>query len=377
MVRRVSLKHFGVKLSLFLLPIALYVAIGVVLPVYLGEYIPLRDIAQMQMGEEQTVFGQGHRDDFRIYKFISTELRQPNVLALGSSRVMQFRSEIFDNPSTFYNAGGGASNILEMQTFLEELPETYEPDLLIIGIDQDWFNPNTTRIHSEVVENRGGFNEVINYSRQMFSALLTHDFDWARLLNRRVPLRDDVRAIGVSAAIGGSGFRNDGSQRYYLSTDSTEERLADVVVRLETSGFRFEFADQYDTEAFATLVDLVERCRARGINVVGFLPPYPPSIYSRMVENGNHHYMMSLSGAAADLFADNDYPFYDFGDGGEFVNLGDDTYIDGFHGGEWVYLQMFVRMLQDNPELLGPYANLERLQQLLASQRENALIAFD
>ena len=63
----------------------------------------------MQMSDDPILYRPryGNRDlDFKV---ISANLRQPEVMTVGSSRVLQFRSLFFDKqPHAFYNGGAPA-----------------------------------------------------------------------------------------------------------------------------------------------------------------------------------------------------------------------------------------------------------------------------
>ena len=79
----------------------------------------------------------GNRD--LAFKTISANLRQPHILAAGSSRVLQFRDQFFNrHPDEFYNVGAPAWALDQVEQLLHDL--TYTPRILILGLDQAWFN---------------------------------------------------------------------------------------------------------------------------------------------------------------------------------------------------------------------------------------------
>ena len=65
-------------------------------------------------------------------------MHNPEIVSLGSSRVMQFRDSHFSG--SFVNAGGAMNSIAEGRDFLEYIVDNDNLKLLIIGVDFWWFN---------------------------------------------------------------------------------------------------------------------------------------------------------------------------------------------------------------------------------------------
>ena len=62
------------------------------------------------------------------YKYLQVLRRHPQILVLGSSRVMQFRAEMFGaQAGDFYNAGGMIHSIEDLNNFLDRLPPDATP----------------------------------------------------------------------------------------------------------------------------------------------------------------------------------------------------------------------------------------------------------
>src|SRR5579871_4488684 len=132
--------RFFLKLALYLLPITLYVSVTVGLPAFAGEFIPISQIASLQQGAAPILFGRAYRDNFVAYKITSARLRKPEILALGSSRVLQFRAPLFNKKrSAFYNAGSAGPSLAAELDFLNHLGDGGLPKVLILGLDQEWF----------------------------------------------------------------------------------------------------------------------------------------------------------------------------------------------------------------------------------------------
>src|SRR4051812_47220692 len=112
-------QRFLKKLILFSIPMLLIL----LLPIYIywvsGELNTIDQIVNEQMNSSvPTITGFAYLNGAG-YKFKSILRRKPEVLVLGTSRVMQFRSDFFKNPRSFYNGGG-------MTVFLEHFKKALD-----------------------------------------------------------------------------------------------------------------------------------------------------------------------------------------------------------------------------------------------------------
>jgi hypothetical protein len=58
---------------------------------------------------------------------------------------MQFRSKFYRPEENFFNAGGGVETIDNFIQFFSEIPLGMEPNILIVGLDQYFFNHNWSK----------------------------------------------------------------------------------------------------------------------------------------------------------------------------------------------------------------------------------------
>mgnify|MGYP000149104530 CR=1 FL=1 len=129
------MSKFLLRLTLYTLPFAVPFLLLTGFMVYTGESMPLRLVAEMQMGDAPVLFRPRYGNRDLDFKTLSANLRQPDILAAGSSRVLQFRALFFNQqPRQFYNTGAPAWTLDQVQQLLNNL--TYTPRILILGIDQ-------------------------------------------------------------------------------------------------------------------------------------------------------------------------------------------------------------------------------------------------
>lgn len=358
-------RRFLLHLLLFLLPVVLYLLLTIALPYYSGEFTPSEEIARWQTGSEPLLYGRAYRGNTYAYKLAGTRLRQPEVLALGSSRVLQLRAEFFDkNPALFYNAGSTIYSVGELKTFLMQLPQNARPRVLLVGLDQRWFSPlDSFNQNLTPVENLTG-QRVLNISRQVLQDYFAAKIPIDVILRATDPIYKG-RALGFKAAVFGSGFRNDGSYQYgeyVLYPRSPEERFNnDRIGDLHLIG-----GDSILPTRLTTLEDLLSYCRDNDIYVIAFSPPFAPSIYQEMRARGTHAYLSQMPPAFEALFDQYGFAYFNYTDPAQFGYSDEDMY-DSFHGSERVYFTMYLDMLAHLPDVLGPYSSLSRLRAFAAN----------
>src|SRR5947207_5712897 len=99
-----------------------------------GEIVPTRAIVERQAAGDPFLYLAAFSDHTYALKRDSVRRQRPRIVALGGSRVNQWRSAMF-RPYTFYNAGNAVYGIASYRRFLEELPDDAVPAVLIFSVD--------------------------------------------------------------------------------------------------------------------------------------------------------------------------------------------------------------------------------------------------
>jgi hypothetical protein len=147
--------------------------------------------------------------DDRSYKAELIDMRDAPVIALGSSRVMQFRKEMFISPGMFSNAGGAVPQLDEARRFLLALPREAVPRVIILGLDQNFFKPSwhPTLSPEEVAPRQRLLSLLSGEWRKVYTDYITGKFDIRQLSSAH----EESMSVGVNALINQNGFRPDGS----------------------------------------------------------------------------------------------------------------------------------------------------------------------
>ncbi len=365
-IKQRTARRFWLRLALYVLPFALPFLLLTGFMIYTGEAMPLEMVARIQMGDAPVLYRPRYGNRDFDFKTLSANLRQPDILITGSSRVLQFRSLFFDKqPHAFYNAGAPAWQLGEVRDLLDGL--TFTPRVVIIGLDQPWFND--AYVGDVLPAQVSDFAHVFMVNRSFMQEVLDgtigdEDFDIGRYLARVEPGHGGL-ALGLRAIRDGHGFRNDGSEQYgdflvahWLYPQNERQRHLD---ELRDGKEMYVYGDTVSATRVQQLEDLLAWCQQRGIFVIGFLPSYMPTLYQQMIADGNHSYVQKLDPILKPLFERYGDAFFDFGDSAA-LGATDEDFFDGWHASERINLRLYEQMLTALPDVLGNYSDPAYLQ---------------
>jgi hypothetical protein len=354
--------RFALKLIAFILPFIALFAIPTYVLLMGGELTSVKHVAQVQLSSTPKLFGLAYSNPDKAYKLTATRLRQPTLLALGTSRVMQFRNEMF--PGTrFYNAGGGISDIGHYSIFLHLLPKNYHPAVMIISLDPEFFNDRwdrtMTRATPQSYQAPSSATIMAGTWKQIYEDLHTKKFHLGSL-------HWSHDAIGLNAILRGNGFRNDGSYMYgsiimaRQHGQSANVDIRDVYARITQGTQRFETGTRVSPTSLAVLDTFLTECQHLGIRVVGFIPPYAPSVQRRLASRRDaYQYIFQAPQLLTNVFHRHNAEFYDYRDVSS-LGITDENMIDGIHVGERGLLTIVHDMLIHG-SILNRFASQERI----------------
>lgn len=304
------------------------------------------------------LFGSGVSQDFVDYKLRLYTAVKPDIITLGSSRVMQFRGRYFTKP--YLNIGGTAGNLAVLRSTVDAMLKVHKPEAVVLGLDFWWF---TTAWEPDPFKEEPPTSGSYVYS---FETLKT---PYAWLLTGKISLREFLAPLtrgfradryGIMAQRFNDGFASDGSWYY----------TADITGRQKP--FDFQFADtlkqvRYGIKAFAPAPELSEahldafaeiycRLRSRGVDVFVFIPPLASRVLDVMqAEETRYPQLFGLRDALEARGID----VMDFTNPRR-LGATDCEFVDGFHGGDVVYARILRRMADHYPGLLA-YVDIQKL----------------
>lgn len=335
-------------------------------------------VVQSQAQGEFALFGSGISQDFIEYKLRLYEAVKPEIVAIGSSRVMQFRGTWFRE--SFLNLGGAAGNLAALRSTINGMLEIAAPKAVIIGLDFWWFLPQWEKDPYETAQLESG---TYNYS----FANLKKPWEW--LLEGKISFSQLGAPIlgifgkgfradryGIMAQQTDDGFGPDGSWYYTAEITGLKQafdyQFHDTLQNIHNGTRAFYHASkghdapsQRHVDAFA---EIWCRLRSRGIQTFVFMPPLAPTPLAAMGQADYPHlYKLREAMLARGI---------DVADLTNPALLGSDEceFVDGFHGGEILYARI-LRALADRWPALLAYVNMERIDAIIRDWKGHALAA--
>lgn len=305
-----------------------------------------------------------------LIKFKIIEEKQPAVVAIGSSRVMQFRADYFKN-ADFYTMGGTSGSIEEAQETFNRIKSVYVPQIVILGIDLWWLNPKVDH-RSHLEEREKMYNSKSMQYFQLFS-YLKDDTDMRMVLFNTSTIKDrdylgNRINVGLSAAVKSNGFRlSDGSYQegeIIAQNPSLETKLSDIYQRMDKGNRFFNWNKDIDYDELKKLKQLIQDMKSNGVHVVVFLPPFPNEIYSAMCHDEHYSTFLSEFEKSLDDLCTEEEVYFANCSNLAWLGASDNECIDGFHGSETAYARIIYKMLED--EKLSNFVNKEFLEECIA-----------
>lgn len=385
--------RFARRALLWLLPVWLpVVAIEAALWIT-GETRPIAAVAAAMQAKPDALFMRRYFDQ-GLYRFKDRLIqeREPTVLAVGTSRIMQFREPMFgDAGARFVNAGGMTQHLRDLEALAERLPDLRTVRAILLAVEPWWFNAEWAAI-----EERGPKSYATSRVRDDAASGFAHAAVWQRilwgtlrpaargggvgslaLLARRPGAASGAR-VGLLAVERDMGFRRDGSMRYpgdipdpsgaWAFVDREEPP---VVERIRGRRHGFEAAASMDDALVSRFLACVDRIREGGVGLVVFLPPFASDAAAELAASGAHR------GAWTDyrerlpaLLASRGVPCFVV-TSPDALGLDDRCMYDGLHAMETFHVALLRRMADDR--VAGPLLQLDasRLDRLLANPGTN------
>ena len=358
------------KTLLILSPVLVCVGFLTGMLFYVGEFTSIEDVTTQQLNNHEIVFSAD--EVFAQYKWHMLQQRTPKLLILGSSRVMSFRSQFFHlDEEAVYNAGMDLGNIWRVQWVLDALKSQSKlPETLIVGFDPDWFVPGRSDTEEDndieipaPAPTAPNIEKLFNRIRAVIGDMIENHVTFADVLDRRDPFYHAL-TIGYNGITRTTGFRWDGSRVLnpsILNTLPDENRFFNTRERMSIGSGRMTYSDVPNMQSLEAVQQLIDFCQENNIQLIAFMPPFPPTIYAEMQATGNYGYIPKTVDYLRDLFAETDFDYFDFTDG-ILPNVADEHYLDGTHGSEFVYLNLYLEILKQSEDILGAYSDIDYLQ---------------
>lgn len=274
---------YGVTVLILLLPLGF----NMVFLWRAGELLPLKRVVDLQQRDGSfCIYGQASSDGTVAYRLASYESVRPEIIAVGSSRVMQLRQSFFTRP--FLNLGGTVRSTASLQPLLERLFKVHHPSVMILALDPWWFGSDYSAFYAQAFpagESSISIRSMLLPLQWMLAGSLSFDRYVATLVHGWEgvsPCR-----IGVAARERGDGFGPDGA-RLYTSTVSRQKSVQsgwsfqNMVASAERGEGIFGSHQTLSEDAVKNLLHAIRYAEAQGVHVAVIVPPIAPPVYGAL-----------------------------------------------------------------------------------------------
>jgi hypothetical protein len=385
------MRRFITQLVLFLLPLVALFGPAFYVLWRSGEFYSLPYIGMLARSAHPVLIGDAYSNYETQYQLTETQVRQPDVLALGNSAVSSFRAGFFINPEKFYNATHAILALSDFSHFIDRLQQP--PKVMIIAMLPTYFNPDYST--QDVVSRPDPYASPVAFYGPAIESFIRNQgwwhvyADWYHGKFTLPQVFNDPRVgrslIGLRTVSENYGFTNDGSDYYgdIVESSAVEQRVAqqisDRAAAVSTStgyGGNVLYGSGISVESERILGSFLQECKDKGIFVIGYIPPFAHAGNTEMRKHPDAPYAYEythLSPALTRVYREYGFPVYDFSDPAYFGGS-DAEFVDaGFHASEVADLRILLRMTQDNPAL-DAYTDTAYLKHLLQNASSSVAV---
>ena len=344
---------------IFILPLLLLGIFCTIVLYSAGELFVKNNCKPLQ---DDQLIGLAYTDINAPYKYEMTRFFQPDVVALGSSRIMQVKGYVVNDTLTFYNAGGAAGILYEYELFLDMI--NYSPKLFFISLDQWAFNPNYLNQKTSFNKDCYEFEEtgIIFKYKNLLTDFVLGKIDLGSIFDK------NNMNIGLNGKIKNSGFLKDGSYYYGGTianpTAARDYNFKDTYERIDQGRSRFQYCAEADTSNLVVIDSFLSKCTKQGITVIAILPPFAPLVCEKMDKTWHYNYMSQVYGILSPVFDNHPNCYlYDYTDMRS-MGVHDYDFVDGFHGSDIIYNLIIQDIIIRNHEIENFFISKEEIDSI-------------
>lgn len=307
-----------------------------------GEFLSIAEIVAKQQADPGfCIYGTALHDDTFSYKQETYAVRQPQVVAVGSSLMMELRERFFRG--SFYTMGGTMDSIVNGTHAITLLTQEHRPTVLLLGIDWWWFRAGVDpyrRSRPPLEINRFTPEKIIRPLQWMWSGKLSLS---EYLTTATGTQEESACAIGVQSKELRRGFAPDGSY-YYTSLITgqvpAEPGFAPELTAIRDATGRFAAGSTLNEDSVRDFVALIQGLQKQGVHTMLFFQPVAPIVWAEMQR---HPEQFAYIGALQRSLSEAGIAYENFLDA---TALGspDCEFIDGIHGGDVTYARVLRRL---------------------------------
>ena len=275
---------------------------------------------------------------------------RPEILAIGSSRMNQWRSAMF-HPYRFFNGANTINMQRDYRRFIEDIGYP-KPKVVIFSLDYFTLDDKWD------AQYRGQtYDDDMRFASGLFLKALRGVMDDALDSPRSIIVGQEpiysTPALGLYATRMGNGFRGDGSYQYgsfiskYKGGSVWYPDDCNCQDRIKFGRGPFVFGDELSKDRLRELEDFAAYAKTEGIILIGVTSPFHPSVVETLERSTRHSsWRIFNSRTMSDWFKSRGIIYFNFSRIEAFGGRPDE-FVDYFHPSEPAYIRMFLAMLKD------------------------------
>ena len=363
---------FFKKVSFIIIPIIIVFAFPLFVEIFSGEFLTTESIINKQLNNNiNVIYGTAYSDSSLYYKAEMVRRINPDILALGNSKILTMREGFFNRNIRFYNAGGTAGDIASFRKFLEVTG--IRPSIIIMTVEPLHFDPVlvvSTTISNKKYQSTAYISKVSSIISQSWVQVYYDYFQNKFTIDKIINSKQDIETIGLNARVNGSGLRNDGSYHYgkqYESKELRDQKINKAITFIENKT-TVEGKEFFSTPALNELDNFLAYCKERNIYVIGYVPPTPKIIEDTYKKYSKYEYMFHTYEKTLPVFQKYNFDLYNFFSMSS-LQSGDEETIDEYHTSEKVMLRAIIKM-SENSQVLSKVTNINYLEKVISSTKD-------
>ena len=322
------------------------------------------------------------------FKYLSLKDRRPAVIALGTSRVMQFRNEMLGaGRNDFFNAGGMIQHLRDLEEFVDTLPRDTSIRTILLGVELWWFNEKwaaeaepqknyLTKIGED--DALDGFAHGAVFQKLLWASLRGQcsDAGMGLLYSAAWPADGESlqRRWGLLALSKDMGFRKDGSYEYGSVAPSAEfvdREKPPIEERIRGQMMGYEPVTGLASNEVDRLLGCVKKLSDRGIRVIVFLPPFASGAAAALDESpATRSIWRQYRSELPERIRASGVQIIDASTPAK-LGLDDRCMYDGLHGMETLYLTLLKQIAEDPSARAALGVDPQRIARILVDKKTN------
>lgn len=351
---------------MIILPLAIFIYSS-------GETMSLDQVKEEQLNSEtERLYGTALHNNTVNYKRHMLNSTESKIIALGSSRIMQFRANMFLD--SFYNTGGIMGSVNAGSLVVDDIIKQ-NPEIVFINVDPWWFNGNYQKPSVSIDDLNSSFDPTDSYpvrithikdvTRWIFSKKLAFNDLYNTIFNER-------SNIGISASKG-DGYGSDGAYyntRQVTGQSSPESELFDnEIQRIKNNMGNLKYGSNADDQHIENFASLVEKISNSGVKVVVFFPPFALKLHELFqAKEKDYKYMDDIK----EKLTKRGVEYFDFSDP-RIINSDTCEFFDGTHGGEITYARILLELANKRKDI-QKYINIKYLKSIVKKYQGSAFV---